>query len=326
VRELPQRRALRDGRLHLSHGPIDLIIEAFAAPISVEAAYAAAWRRFTTILDELCAELPLLRAPAGPTGPAPVGAVARRMMGAVAPLSQTRFITPMAAVAGGVAEEILAAMTGEAPLRRAYVNNGGDIALHLLDDEQFTIGMIGRPDRPNLFGSAAIYGGDAVRGIATSGWRGRSFSLGIADAVTILARTAAMADAAATLIANAVDLPDNPAILRARANSRDPQSDLGDRLVTIDVAPLTSSEIDDALSAGCAEAERLLRLGAIEAAALHLCGETRLRHGAAETEPEDRGLPARHCEPGEAIALSGGRLPGADGGADLREEARHAQG
>ncbi len=328
MRQAPQYCGLTDGRLHLSHGPIDLIIEAFAAPISVEAAYAAAWRRFTTILDELCAELPLLRAPASPIDPAPVGAVARRMAGAVAPLSHARFITPMAAVAGGVAEEILAAMTDAAPLRRAYVNNGGDIALHLLADEQFTIGLIDRPDRPNLFGSAAIYGRDAVRGIATSGWRGRSFSLGIADAVTILARTAAMADAAATLIANAVDLPDNPAIRRACANSRDPQSDLGDRLVTTGVGPLTSREIDDALGAGCAEAERLLRLGAIEAAALHLCGETRLCHGRAETDTDDRVPPARYREPSEAIARSSPNwLLGPARRDEIREgTSRHAQG
>ena len=43
--------------------------------------------------------------------------------------------------------------------------------------------------------------GSPVRGVATSGWRGRSHSLGIADSVTVLAATAAMADAAATVIA-----------------------------------------------------------------------------------------------------------------------------
>jgi uncharacterized protein len=329
VREAPQNRRLSDGRLHLSHGPIDLIIEAVAAPIFVEAAYAAAWRRFTTILDELCAELPLLRAPASPIGPAPVGAVARRMTGAVVPLALARFITPMAAVAGAVAEEILAAMTDAAPLRRAYVNNGGDVALHLLADEQFTIGMIDRPDRPNLFGRAAICGRDAVRGIATSGWRGRSFSLGIADAVTILARTAAMADAAATLVANAVDLPDHPAIRRESAASRDPQSDLGARLVTVDVGPLTAREIGEALGAGCAEAEWLLRLGAIEAAALHLRGKTRLRHGAAETASCERVPSVRHCEPSEAISLSSAnwRLLGPARRDDSRQgTAPHAQG
>ena len=69
MRALPQQRRLADGRLHLHDGPIDLIIEAFGETSAIATAYAAAWRRFLTILDELCAELPLLRAdPSG--GPA----------------------------------------------------------------------------------------------------------------------------------------------------------------------------------------------------------------------------------------------------------------
>jgi uncharacterized protein len=172
-------------------------------------------------------------------------------------------------------------------LRRAYVNNGGDIALHLLPGESFAIGMVDRPDRPSSIGNAIISGREAVRGVATSGWRGRSFSLGIADAVTVLARAAAAADAAATLIANAVDLPGHAAIRRAPANSRDPQSDLGERLVTIDVGALADDEIDEALACGLAEAERLCGIGAIEAAALQLKGHTRLcEFGSARlTEP-----------------------------------------
>ena len=55
------------------------------------------------------------------------------MHAAVAPFAEESFITPMAAVAGAVADEILQAMRRAAPLARAYVNNGGDIALHLAD-------------------------------------------------------------------------------------------------------------------------------------------------------------------------------------------------
>jgi ApbE superfamily uncharacterized protein (UPF0280 family) len=198
------------------------------------------------------------------------------MAEAVAPFCQTHFITPMAAVAGAVAEEVLEAMTRSAPLERAYVNNGGDIALHLIPQERFSIGMVDRPDRPSLFGKATIAGHDGARGIATSGRGGRSFSLGIADAVTVLAVTASRADAAATLIANAVDLAGHPAIVRAPALAFDPQSDLGERLVTVDVGPLTPREIGDALASGLIEAERLRRTGAIVAAALRLRGQTRL--------------------------------------------------
>jgi len=274
MRALAQRSRLRDGRLHLHDGPIDLIIEAFGEPLAIERAYAAAWSRFTSILGELCSELPLLRARTTATSARPAGVVARRMWDAVVPLCAARFITPMAAVAGAVAEEVLAAMTAAARLRRAYVNNGGDIALHLVRRESFAIGMVDRPDQPRLIGRASVTGHDPVRGVATSGWRGRSFSFGIADAVTVLARSAAAADAAATLIANAVDLPGHPSIRRAPASSRDPQSDLGERLVTLDVGTLTKCDIDQALAAGLEEAERLRRAGALETAAMQLRGRT----------------------------------------------------
>jgi ApbE superfamily uncharacterized protein (UPF0280 family) len=182
----------------------------------------------------------------------------------------------MAAVAGAVAEEVLEAMTTGRKLARAYVNNGGDIALHLAPGETFSIGMVDRPDRPSLFGRATIRAADRVRGVATSGWRGRSFSLGVADAVTVLAASAALADVAATLIANAVDLPDHPAVRRTPALELDPQSDLGKLLVTVAVGPLTAHEIDLALVSGVAEAKLWRKRGLIEAAALSLGKQTRL--------------------------------------------------
>lgn len=261
-------------RLHLQDGPIDLIVEGFGHSDAVRAAYGAAAARFVTILDELCAELPMLRSAASPHRCALEGAVARRMHEAVAPFAAERFITPMAAVAGAVAEEMLSAMVAAAPLARAYVNNGGDIALHLAPGATFTAGMIGRLDHPAVLGTATIDAADPVRGIATSGWRGRSFSLGIADAVTVLAHSAARADAAATVIANEVDLPGHPGIRRMPASGLQPDSDLGDRLVTVDVEPLMHRDIAEALDHGTACAEALLRRGLIHAASVHLQGET----------------------------------------------------
>jgi ApbE superfamily uncharacterized protein (UPF0280 family) len=399
---------LPDGRrLHLQDGPIDLVIEAFGPADAVQAAYAAAMRRFDGLLDELCSELPLLRAPVRGEGTTLAGPVALRMHAAVVehaassfscsraqtlalPFSRSRekvpegrkrarpaepggqggkppailpsavipglvpgthsssgsqtshlpgrrmgsrhkagndlgevidhgeggvvpdaaaFITPMAAVAGAVADEILAAMLAgvaaggdsggpgaggarspvhrapapltRAPLTRAYVNNGGDIALFLAPGERFQVGLVDRPDRPSLsatslFARTELSAEDNIAGIATSGWRGRSFSLGIADAVTVLARTAAAADAAATIVANAVDLPGHPAIVRVPARDLAPDSDLGDRRVTRGVGALSADEIDTALSSGVAVAEGLVRRGLIAGAALHLAGETRV--------------------------------------------------
>jgi uncharacterized protein len=276
MRERAQIRLLPDGRrLHLHDGPIDVILEAFGTPREVESAYRAAAQRFVTVLDDLCEELFIVRQPLSGDGAAPEGEVAKRMVAAVAPYAARTFITPMAAVAGAVAEEILAAMTGAATLERAYVNDGGDIALHLESGQHFVVGMVDRPDRPSLFGSAVLEADQPVRGIATSGWRGRSFSLGIADAVTVLADRAAVADAAATIIANAVDLPGHRNVLRVRARDLAPDNDLGDRLVTQDVGELTTGEIAAALDAGEAVSRALLSQGLIRAVALHLRGETR---------------------------------------------------
>jgi ApbE superfamily uncharacterized protein (UPF0280 family) len=270
----PQIARLADGRrLHLQDGPIDLILEARGSEANVRTAYGAAVQCFTGLLDELCEELPLLRQAADPARCLLRGTVARRMHDAVAPFASEHFITPMAAVAGSVAEEILGAMLQSAPLERAYVNNGGDIALHLADGEHFTVGLAERPDAPALMRTMVVHADDPSRGVATSGRHGRSFSLGIADAVTVLARTASQADAAATIIANAVDLPGHPAIVRCPAHDLQPDSDLGALLVTRGVGELSVDEIEAALESGAACARKLLAAGLIDGAALRLRGE-----------------------------------------------------
>lgn len=268
-------RLLPDGRrLHLNDGPIDLVIEAWGDPAATAAAYRAATARAATILDELCLELPLLRRRATFNDAPAQSVVSRCMQRAVAPYCDALFITPMAAVAGAVAEDVLGAMCAASPLARAYVNDGGDIALHLAPGERLTAGLVDRPDRPGLFARAVLAAEDGVRGIATSGWRGRSHSLGIADAVTVLADTAAAADAAATVIANAVDLPGHPGVTRVPCATIDPDSDLGDLPVTRAVEKLAEADKAMALDGGMACARRLLARGLIRAAALHLQGVT----------------------------------------------------
>ena len=242
---------LPDGRLHLQHGPIDLIIEAFGARDEVERAYRHAIDRFGDILPTLVHELPMLRRPVGDAYPLLQGPVARRMAEAVWP-HRGVYITPMAAVAGAVADEMLQATLSGRMLDKAYVNNGGDIAFHLSPGHELKAGIF--VDR--LDGSVRLTHDRPVRGIATSGWGGRSFSLGIADSVTVLATTAAEADAAATVIANAVNA-DHPAIERRPARDLDPDSDLGELLVTTRVGALPSDVIAAALDHGAAEARRL---------------------------------------------------------------------
>ena len=266
----PMAARTADGsRLHLQHGPIDLIIEAWGAPAEVAGAYRRAWDRFQPLLDELVAELPVLRRPLAGALPGPASPVGRRMAAAVRPF-RDRFITPMAAVAGAVADEICGAMVTDRSLRRVYVNDGGDIALHLLPGESFDVGLVPVPNRPTVLGRVTVRAHEPIRGVATSGRHGRSFSLGIADAVTVLAADAAGADAAATLIANAVDLPGHPAIKRVPASDLEPESDLGSRLITAEVGSLDACEVAQALAAGVEEAERMRADGLLAAAVLCL--------------------------------------------------------
>jgi ApbE superfamily uncharacterized protein (UPF0280 family) len=283
----PARRRLADGRWHFQHGPIDLVLGADGDAAAVECAMERTWRRFDGILPRLVSELALLRQPVSSTSRLAQqlhGPVARRMLQAAWP-HRDRFITPMAAVAGAVADELLQEFSSDGALTRAFINNGGDIALHLAPGQQYRVGLFA--DLGRLRPGAAIDGAlDAdfcidhampVRGIATSGWRGRSFSLGIADSVTVLSGAgagAAGADAAATMIANAVNA-DHPAIERAPANTLKDNTDLGDLPVTVAVGILPASVVRQALQDGVAHAEFLLRENLIAGAVLTLQGQYR---------------------------------------------------
>lgn len=269
---------LADGRLHLQHGPIDLIIGIDGAEAARTRAAAAMRRRFASILDELVAELPTLRRDvheldhrAGADGGAPLaGVVARRMLAGVQAAASADFLSPMAAVAGAVADEIADHGWAAAPLRRLYVNNGGDIAIRQRPGEATVVGAVDRLADGHLAGSLRVAGGSGIGGVATSGAGGRSLSLGIADAVTVLAVDAATADAAATVIANAVDLPGHPAIDRRPAEDVRGDTELGRRLVTCHVGTLSAAEVARALAAGSQVAEQLVARGAIVGAALLL--------------------------------------------------------
>lgn len=269
------RVQLSDQKWHFQHGPIDLIIQAEGDPCAVEMAHAHAWNRFQNVLNELVAELPTLKTaiePGARQNPC-LGETARQMWQAAqahASLLPNGFITPMACVAGAVAQEMLKSYA-HASISRAWINNGGDIALHLTPGTHVDIAWVTHPERAivsSLLESASamlphslrtvdgqfrVDHRMSVRGVATSGWRGRSFSLGIADSVTVLGSNATQADAAASIIANAVNL-DHPGIVRQRASSIKDDSDLGDKAVTVAVPDLNAQDVSKALEAGVDQA------------------------------------------------------------------------
>ena len=273
-----RRNFLSNSRWHFQHGPMDLVIQAEGDRATVAQAHERAWLRFSGLLQELVDELPGLRAPVGANCTLK-GGVTRRMWAACMPY-RAGFITSMAAVAGAVAQEILECYAQDG-IDRAWVNNGGDIALHLAPGQSAMVGVysdIATLDAAQLRhglvldGQIRIASTMPVRGVATSGWRGRSQSLGIADSVTVLARTAAQADAAATIVANAVNVTDER-IGRMPAWLVRDDSDLGAIPVTVEVPPLPPAQVHRALQQGLLKAQELQSTGLLWCALLACQGQ-----------------------------------------------------
>lgn len=259
-----QSAVLSGARLYLQHGPIDLIIGVEGDRAT---AFEAAQNRLSRVLAELMDEIDLLRQCGGPR---PQGEVARNMWHAAK--RHDGFVSPMASVAGAVAQTVLDAMCRATKLHRAYVNNGGDIALHLSEGATFNVAMSGLGG--GSLGQITLTSQSKIRGIATSGQGGRSLSFGIAESVTVLAETACAADVAATLITGSVDLPNHPAISRMPAKEIDENSDLGPRMVVTNVGELSAREITKALNKGAGHARMMQSSGLIHAASLHLRGQS----------------------------------------------------
>lgn len=272
------RRQLDQQRWHFQHGPIDLLLAADGDGRAIKRALEGAWQQFAVLLSQLTVELKQLRQPLS-THTQFNGAVARRMAYACRPYLP-QFVTPMAAVAGSVADELIQHFSREPAISRAYINNSGDIALHLQPGQQYQVGLFS--DISRYRGTTSPLDADftisdtlAVRGLATSGWRGRSFSLGIADSVTVLATTAASADVAATLIGNKVFV-EHPAIHRAPANSLKDDTDLGEQLVVTHVGSLPRLVIEQALDNASKYAQPLVDSGRIYGAVIALQGQVRV--------------------------------------------------
>jgi len=258
----PSAAQISEDRLHLQFGPIDLLIDVDASSDERQLAHRAAEHAFHGVLESLVSELPTLRRAVDAGASAPTGAVARRMWTACLNHAD-QFVTPMAAVAGAVADHMLQSIVEAVPtVRRVWVN-----ALWLSSGQQAHLAVCSIDGERSA--KVAINHNDRVGGVATSGWAGRSHSFGIADSVTVLSADAASADVAATLIANSVQLPsaelDRLWVSRRPANELQPDSDLGSRPVTVDVASLSELHIKAALRSGLIAAERLLQVAPLRA-------------------------------------------------------------
>lgn len=149
--------------------------------------------------------------------------IVRRMSEA----ARTARVGPMAAVAGAIAEYVargLSEVSGE-----VVVENGGDI--YLIGTEERTVALWAGDRGVKGVGLKVRPGLQPVAVCTSSGRIGHSESFGSADAVTVLARNGALADAVATALANRVREPAD--VERAVEAARHVHGVLG-VLVTVD--------------------------------------------------------------------------------------------
>jgi ApbE superfamily uncharacterized protein (UPF0280 family) len=123
-------------------------------------------------------------------------------------VSATRMfnVGPMASVAGAVAEAVGKKLLKHS--KQVIVENGGDIFLKSSEPRTMLI-YAGKSPFSNKI-ALEIDPKDTPLGVCTSsGTVGHSFSFGSADAVVVVSRSAAIADAAATAIGNLVKKADD---------------------------------------------------------------------------------------------------------------------
>lgn len=163
-------------------------------------------------------------------------------------------LTPLAAVAGA-ASDMVADYIANYNATKIVVDNGGDIAIRIKGDESVKVGLRLNLARPEFNYTLLV---DRDCGICTSGFGGRSFTLGVADGVAVLAQKAAVADAATTFLANRTTV-NSPEIKRATAESIYPETDIPGLKVTQSIGVLNEGEIDFVLDRGKAEAIKLMK-------------------------------------------------------------------
>jgi len=252
--------ALDGGRILAEYGPMRLVISAWVGKlpqreICVRAAREsfAYFERVAALKNEL--SIPLHRNPVHVRDP-----IAQAMVDSVHEVGD-KDLTPLAAVAGALADAV-ADFLFDRGMTRVVVDNGGDIAVRIIGNEQVNVGIGTAARNGRISKSIVLDSSLSSWGIATSGLGGRSFTRGVASAVTILARTASLADAAATAVANASFVEDEN-VLQQPAEKIDPNTDIAGIPVTVKVGPLSEEKVEMAVFRASGKARSLEDQGVI---------------------------------------------------------------
>lgn len=157
--------------------------------------------KYRNMLERYIAQHPLFLTSLEPL---PVTDNAPHIAKAMATAAEKVGVGPMAAVAGAIAEFVGTELLPFSP--EIIIENGGDIYLKTIKKRVVGI-YAGKSPLTGKIG-LEIEGKDTPMGICTSsGTVGHSLSFGQADAVTVLSKSATLADAAATAICNIIKQP-----------------------------------------------------------------------------------------------------------------------
>lgn len=255
------------GKVFLDYGPISMVIAASRDGEPMTELCRDAGQVAVDCLSELGPQLKYLKRSWTQCEPDELSGVAFAMWQAVQSTGDIN-LTPMAAVAGAFADKV-ADWLQQQGATKALVNNGGDVAIRLLADETTKVGVMPEIGGVGFSKLVRLTAGDGIGGIATSGLGGRSFTCGIMESVTVLAKSCAVADAFATSLANGSYI-DSPAVVRGLARLIDPDTDIPDLMVTESVGRLTPQEVQQSMQQVLTRLRDNVDKRIIKGATLHL--------------------------------------------------------
>ncbi len=263
-----------EGVVLVDHGPVTMTLEAKKEGLPFTEAALAGAEKAVNVFNDLALYIQIIRKPVSEIKEIQMHApeAVKRMVSAVRMLNEPDF-TPLAAVAGTVSDLAVEEMNRYGA-DFTIANNGGDIAWYIeeINKKSLRIGLISDIKFGINTHSLEVMSFQEIRGIATSGMGGRSLTRGIASAVTVLAESSSLADAAATSVANAC-FCDDPAIEQVLAEEIDYGTDIKGLLVTKSVGNLSRKSIAEAISNGRKRASELLLNGMIKGAVIFVSQE-----------------------------------------------------
>jgi len=262
------REIVADGIVLVEYGPMSMMIHAFERGRPLVHLAQEGARQAIKVLEDLAKFLPLIKKKAQQIElDERFPDVVWRMVEATQRMGEPD-LTPLAAVAGAASDVVADSMI-QLGGTKIIVDNGGDIAIRLTEGEMVRVGVKKEINAKNPTYVIAIDASTGIGGVATSGLGGRSFTKGIASAVTILSASASLSDAAATVVGNFTNV-DDPAITRALAEKIYPETDIAGEWVTIGVGDLSPEKIEEALNHGLLKADSLCGKGLIKGALIAL--------------------------------------------------------